>query len=331
MKKKNKLILAGSIIVIAVATIVPSVLFTESKNYFNYTNQQETNLTSLYPKELSKSNLLVANNVENAQEQYNSLPTVNTPLTQILNGDFNLNNGNYIVIIGNQTDLAYQAISYSNFKNATTLSDYYSSYGSILYNALNTIGWNVPIYEYVQFPSFTSNQILNSQLTLYNTYEEYSPTITSSPTILDNLYINLIDYVKKIWSKSTDNETLVLAFRNGKANFWDQKAISSFLKSSSSDDSSDSSSTTSDSYSSVDTGALTDTVKNDILTSYDDLSTFFQKYFSNGTSTSSSSSSSSSSTSTSDEFVLSNLKEKIFLYSYNIVENKNISVIKNKK
>lgn len=140
MKKKNKLILGATGILGILAIIIPSTLFAESNNYFSYTTAQETNLNSLYCKELTQSDLQTSNNTENAQTQYNNLQTVTTPLVKILNGDLNLNNGNYLVILGDQADIGYQAIAYSNFLTANTLDQYYSNYGSILYNALNSIG-----------------------------------------------------------------------------------------------------------------------------------------------------------------------------------------------
>ncbi|MBO7084706.1 hypothetical protein J6W20_02105 [bacterium] len=50
----------------------------------------------------------------------------------------------------------------------------------------------------MQFPSFANNEFENSQLGLYEIYQNYSPLNAKSPTIADNLYVNLIDYAKKI-------------------------------------------------------------------------------------------------------------------------------------
>jgi hypothetical protein len=59
---------------------------------------------------------------------------------QLINGDKNINNGNYLLLIANQTNLEYQALAYENFITATYLKAYTNMYNSVLYNQLNSIG-----------------------------------------------------------------------------------------------------------------------------------------------------------------------------------------------
>ena len=301
MQKKNKIKLWSCIAGLCViGIVVPSVLYCQAKSYTTNTNNFNTQIQDLYAKELNPSQLTKTYN-EPAKVQYDALTTYTTPLIQLINGDLNVNNGDYLLLIGNQLNLSYQALVYNNFSTTTYLDAYTNMNNSVLFNSMDSIGWNIPIYSYVQFPSFADNEFKNSQLGLYEIYQNYSPLNAKSPTIADNLYVNLIDYAKKIWNNDNANSTLLISYVNGKATFWNQKEMSSFL-SSSSNSSSSSSSDSSDPTnggSQLPTNPLTSTTKQNIVSSYSSSLNSFLKQQYNSVPSSSSSSSSSTSSSTS--------------------------------
>ena len=301
MQKKNKIKLWSCIAGLCViGIVVPSVLYCQAKSYTTNTNNFNTQIQDLYAKELNPSQLTKTYN-EPAQVQYDALTTYTTPLIQLINGDLNVNNGDYLLLIGSQLNLSYQALVYNNFSTTTYLDAYTNMNNSVLFNSMDSIGWNIPIYSYVQFPSFADNEFKNSQLGLYEIYQNYSPLNAKSPTIADNLYVNLIDYAKKIWNNDNANSTLLISYVNGKATFWNQKEMSSFL-SSSSNSSSSSSSDSSDPTnggSQLPTNPLTSTTKQNIVSSYSSSLNSFLKQQYNSVPSSSSSSNSSTSSSTS--------------------------------
>ena len=297
MQKKNKIKLWSCIAGLCViGVVVPSVLYCQAKSYTTNTNNFNTQIKNLYAKELNPAQLKNTYN-EPAQTQYDALTTFTTPLIQLINGDQKVNNGNYLILIGNQLNLSYQALAYNNFVNTTYLDAYTNMNNSVLFNGMDSIGWNIPIYSYVQFPSFADNEFKNSQLGLYEIYKTYSPLNAKNPTISDNLYVNLLDYVKKIWDNENANSTLLISYVNGKATFWNQKEMSSFLSSNSnSNNGSASSSDSTDGGEQLPTNPLTTTEKQTIVSSYSSsLASFLKKQYNNTTATSSSSSSSASS------------------------------------
>ena len=299
MQKKNKIKLWSCIAGLCViGIVVPSVLYCQAKSYTTNTNNFNTQIQDLYAKELNPSQLIKAYN-EPAQAQYDTLTTYTTPLIQLINGDINVNNGDYLLLIGNQLDLSYQAIAYNNFTTTTYLDAYTNMNNSVLFNGMDSIGWNIPIYSYVQFPSFADSEFKKSQLGLYEIYQNYAPLNTKSRTIADNLYVNLIDYAKKIWNNDNANSTLLISYVNGKATFWNQKEMSSFLSSSSNNNSgSSSSSDPTNGGTQLPTNPLTNTEKQTIVTSYrSSLNSFLKKQYNTVPSSSSSNSSSSSSSS----------------------------------
>ena len=294
MQKKNKIKLWSCIVgLCVVGIVVPSVLYCQAKSYTTNTNNFNTQIQNLYAKELNPNQLQKTYN-ETAQMQYNSLTTFTTPLIQLINGDQNVNHGNYLVLIGNQLNLSYQALAYNNFVSTTYLDAYKNMNNSVLFNGMDSIGWNIPIYSYVQFPSFANNEFKNSQLGLYEIYKNYSPLNAKKPTIADNLYVNLLDYIKKIWNNENANSTLLISYVNGKATFWNQKEMSSFLSSSSSSNSNSSSSNSSDPTNGgtqLPTNPLTSTEKQTIVSSYtSSLNSFLKKQYNTVPSSSSSSS-----------------------------------------
>ena len=281
-----------------IGIVVPSVLYCQAKSYTTNTNNFNTQIQDLYAKELNPSQLTKTYN-EPAKSQYDALTTYTTPLIQLINGDINVNNGDYLLLIGNQLNLSYQALVYNNFTTTTYLDAYTNMDNSVLFNSMDSIGWNIPIYSYVQFPSFANSEFKNSQLGLYEIYQNYSPLNAKSPTIADNLYVNLIDYAKKIWDNDNANSTLLISYVNGKATFWNQKEMSSFLSSSSSNSNSASdSSDPTNGGSQLPTNPLTSTEKQTIVTSYSSsLNSFLKQQYNTVPSSSSSSNSSSSSSS----------------------------------
>lgn len=299
MQKKNKIKLWSCIVgLCVVGIVVPSVLYCQAKSYTTNTNNFNTQIQDLYAKELNPNQLQKTYN-ETAQMQYNSLTTFTTPLIKLINGDRNVNHGNYLILIGNQLNLSYQALAYNNFVSTTYLDAYKNMNNSVLFNGMDSIGWNIPIYSYVQFPSFANNEFKNSQLGLYEIYKNYSPLNAKNPTIADNLYVNLLDYIKKIWDNENANSTLLISYVNGKATFWNQKEMSSFLSSSSSSDSDSSSSNSSDPTNGgtqLPTNPLTSTEKQTIVSSYtSSLNSFLKQQYNSVSSSSSSENSSAAS------------------------------------
>lgn len=140
MKLSKKIILGvtlSSFAVIGIAT--PTIIYFQNKNYNYNQNKMQSNIENLYCKELLSNDLKQTSN-DSALSQYNNLKTFATPLYQLVNGDVNVNNGNYLMVIGNQLDLSYQALSYNNFTSTTYLSNYHSIYNSVLNHSLDTIG-----------------------------------------------------------------------------------------------------------------------------------------------------------------------------------------------
>ncbi|MBO6103544.1 hypothetical protein J6P04_00525 [bacterium] len=122
-----------------IGVVVPSVLYCQAKSYTTNTNNFDTHIQNLYAKELNPNQLQKVYN-ESAQKQYDSLTTFTVPLVQLLNGDQDVNNGNYLVLIGNQLNLSYQAIAYNNFTSTTYLDAYTNMDNSVLFNGMDSIG-----------------------------------------------------------------------------------------------------------------------------------------------------------------------------------------------
>ena len=122
-----------------IGVVVPSVLYCQAKSYTTNTNNFNTHIDNLYAKELNPNQLQKTYN-EPAQNQYDALTTFTTPLIQLINGDLNVNNGDYLVLIGNQLNLSYQAIAYNNFVNTTYLDAYTNMDNSVLFNGMDSIG-----------------------------------------------------------------------------------------------------------------------------------------------------------------------------------------------
>ncbi|MBR4485947.1 hypothetical protein IKS57_01020 [bacterium] len=140
MKNKKKIILSlGLITLTTIAIAVPVSLYYESKNYESKTYLLQNNIQDVYCKTLNYNNFKNNTNTS-AFEQYNHLQTSNVNLMQLINGDKKINNGNYLLLIANQTNLEYQALVYQNFITATYLKAYTNMYNSVLYNQLNNIG-----------------------------------------------------------------------------------------------------------------------------------------------------------------------------------------------
>ncbi|MBO7084705.1 hypothetical protein J6W20_02100 [bacterium] len=119
--------------------MVPSVLYCQAKSYTTNTNNFNTQIQDLYAKELNPSQLTKTYN-EPAQVQYDALTTYTTPLIQLINGDLNVNNGDYLLLIGSQLNLSYQALVYNNFSTTTYLDAYTNMNNSVLFNSMDSIG-----------------------------------------------------------------------------------------------------------------------------------------------------------------------------------------------
>lgn len=205
MNKKNKKItlISGLSIIGIISIVTPSVLYVQSSSLIANTNRLQTDLSSIYTRQILSYDPNPQYSNLSPNTEYNLLPIYSQAnIYQMLNGDTNINNGNYIIVIGNQTELAYQAIMYSNFisSNVNNLNDYNASniQNGLLNTIMGSISWNIPIYGYLQFPTFTQNDVLNNSLSLLNVYKTFAPQNTSSPTIQDNLYNHLIAYTKRI-------------------------------------------------------------------------------------------------------------------------------------
>lgn len=201
MKKKISLITALSILGI-IGIVTPSVLYANAGNVVLNTNNLQTNLSSVYTREYEPVNYsnTEVNNLS-AEQQFDSQQVYKyANLYQMLNGDENINNGNYLVIIGNQTELGYQAFAYNNFVTADTLEQYTANnlMENILSQALMPLTNKIPVFEYLQFPSLIQANRVNNNLSIYNIYENFSPQNTTSSTIEDNLYMRIISYAKRI-------------------------------------------------------------------------------------------------------------------------------------
>ncbi|MBQ5492319.1 MAG: hypothetical protein IIT78_00385 [Mycoplasmataceae bacterium] len=319
MKTKKKIILSVSLLTLTtIAIAVPVSLYYETKNYQSKTYLLQNNIQDVYCKSLDYNDFKQNTNTS-AFDQYNNLQTCNINLMQLINGDKNINNGNYLLLIANQTNLEYQALAYENFITATYLKAYTNMYNSVLYNQLNSIGWNIPIFEYVQFPNFNNTTFKNSQLGIYEIYETYAPANTKSPTIEDNLYNHIITYAKKIWKQEANqNNTLLIGFKTGKANFWNQKTVMSFAgsnsSSSSNSNSNSSSSDPTDGGTQLPSNSLTTSTKQNAVKNYNtSLNEFLQTTYNNKTSTTSSSNNNSSASSSTN----TNLYTNNYLYFFN--------------